>query len=72
MPMNLEEYRRRIEVAHTVTGVPTYWEALQDMTAKYLRMQAIAKAFYDNRFANDQEQERWAAAEYEKAIEEDK
>jgi hypothetical protein len=27
--MNMEEYERRIEAAHTVTGVPSYWEELQ-------------------------------------------
>lgn len=27
--MNMEEYKRRIENAHTLTGVPTYWEELQ-------------------------------------------
>lgn len=28
--MNIEEYKRRVENMHSVTGVPTYWEALQD------------------------------------------
>lgn len=27
--MNIEEYRKRIENAHTLTGVPSYWEELQ-------------------------------------------
>jgi hypothetical protein len=26
--MNIDEYRARIEKAHTTTGVPTYWEEL--------------------------------------------
>ena len=30
--VNLEEYNRRIENAHTVTGVPSFWEELQAMT----------------------------------------
>lgn len=30
--MNIEEYRNRINKAHTTTGVPTYWEELQKMT----------------------------------------
>lgn len=30
--MNMEEYQRRIDSAHTVTGVPTYWEQLQEVT----------------------------------------
>jgi hypothetical protein len=29
--MNLEEYRKRIENAHTVTGFPSYWEQFQEM-----------------------------------------
>jgi hypothetical protein len=32
--MNIEEYKRRIDTMHTVTGVPTYWEELQKMTAE--------------------------------------
>lgn len=32
--MNLEEYQRRIESMHTVTGIPSYWEELQVMTAE--------------------------------------
>lgn len=27
--MNMEEYKKRIENAHTLTGVPSYWEELQ-------------------------------------------
>lgn len=27
----MEEYKRRIDSAHTVTGVPTYWEELQQV-----------------------------------------
>jgi hypothetical protein len=30
--MNLEEYHQRIANAHSVTGVPSYWEDLQTMT----------------------------------------
>lgn len=30
--MNMEEYKKRIDSAHTVTGVPTYWEQLQEVT----------------------------------------
>jgi hypothetical protein len=30
--MNMEEYKRRIDNAHTLTGVPSYWEELQEMT----------------------------------------
>jgi uncharacterized coiled-coil DUF342 family protein len=30
--MDMEEYRNRIDKAHTVTGVPTYWEQLQEVT----------------------------------------
>lgn len=28
--MNIEEYRERINKAHTITGVPSYWEELQE------------------------------------------
>jgi hypothetical protein len=30
--MDIEEYKNRIEQAHTITGIPTYWEELQNMT----------------------------------------
>jgi hypothetical protein len=30
--MNIDEYKNRINRAHTVTGVPSYWEELQKMT----------------------------------------
>jgi hypothetical protein len=65
--MNLEEYRRRIEDAHTVTGVPTYWVELQEMIAERDRYQYIAKMFYDNRFAQDPDQTQFAADSYEEA-----
>ena len=28
--MNIDEYRERINKAHTITGVPSYWEELQE------------------------------------------
>jgi len=31
--MNLEEYNRRIEQSHSVTGIPSYWEDLQQALA---------------------------------------
>lgn len=31
--MNLEEYHRRIEAAHTVTGVSSFWQDAQDAKA---------------------------------------
>lgn len=27
--MNIEEYRRRINDTHTVTGIPSYWQEFQ-------------------------------------------
>lgn len=30
--MNMEEYRKRIDSAHTFTGIPTYWEQLKEVT----------------------------------------
>lgn len=30
--MNMDEYKRRIDDAHTVTGVPSYWQELQEVT----------------------------------------
>lgn len=65
--MNLEEYKRRIEDAHTFTGIPTYWAELQEMTAERDRYQYIAKMFYDNRFAQDPDQTKFAADSYEQA-----
>jgi hypothetical protein len=40
--MDIEEYHRRIEQMHTVTGVPSYWEQLQAMTAERDRWREIA------------------------------
>jgi hypothetical protein len=65
--MDLEEYKRRIEDAHTFTGIPTYWAELQEMTAERDRYQYIAKMFYDNRFAQDPDQTQFAADSYEEA-----
>jgi hypothetical protein len=48
--------------------VPSYWEALQEMTAQRDRYQYIAKMFYDNRFTQDAEQLRYATEAYEKEI----
>lgn len=67
--MNLEEYKRRIENAHTVTGVPTYWEDLQKMKAERDLYQYIAKMFYDQRFAQDRDAIMYASAKYEEALE---
>jgi hypothetical protein len=66
--VNLEEYRKRLDRSHTFTGVPSYWEALQEMTAQRDRYQYIAKMFYDNRFTQDAEQLRYATEAYEKEI----
>ena len=44
--MNLEEYKRRVDTMHSVTGVPTYWEALQEMTAERDKWRAIARELY--------------------------
>jgi hypothetical protein len=40
--MNIEEYRDRIEKMHTVTGVPTYWEELQEVSAERDRWREAA------------------------------
>lgn len=66
--MDLEEYKRRVENMHSVTGVPTYWEELQAVTAERDKYQYIAKMFYDNRYILDLEQLKFAAEEYEKVV----
>lgn len=38
--MNMEEYKRRIENAHTLTGVPTYWEELQKVLSELEEVKA--------------------------------
>jgi hypothetical protein len=45
--MNLEEYRRRIENAHTVTGFPTYWEDLQKMTEERDEWESLVRSIVD-------------------------
>lgn len=69
--MNIEEYNRRVDTMHSVTGVPTYWEELQQAIAKLERYKYIAKMFYDNRFEQDPEQNRYAAEAYEREIAKD-
>ncbi len=32
--MNIEEYKRRINKTHSVTGIPSYWEDLEKMTGE--------------------------------------
>jgi hypothetical protein len=39
--MNLDEYRRRIEAMHTITGIPSYWEELQAMTIERDTLKAL-------------------------------
>lgn len=44
--MNIDEYRRRVENMHSVTGVPTYWEELQKAIAEAEKWRKIAEMFY--------------------------
>jgi hypothetical protein len=37
--MNLEEYRKRVDDAHTFTGIPSYWQELQNAYAEIERLQ---------------------------------
>lgn len=69
--MNREEYNRRLDTMHSVTGVPTYWEEFQQAIAERERYKYIAKMFYDNRFEQDPEQTRHAAEAYEQEIAKD-
>ena len=41
--MNMEEYRKRIDNAHTVTGVPSYWEELQQMKTERDMWRVVAE-----------------------------
>lgn len=59
--MNLSEYKRRVENMHSVTGIPTYWEALQEMTAERDKWRDIAEQLYtwlapsnDNKYSHDE------------------
>ena len=45
--MNLEEYRNRIDKAHTVTGVPSYWLELQAAVIERDRWKQIADSLAD-------------------------
>lgn len=44
--MDLDEYKRRVENMHSVTGVPTYWEELQNAIAERDKWRAIARELY--------------------------
>lgn len=44
--MNLDEYKRRVETMHSVTGVPTYWEELQNAIAERDKWREIARELY--------------------------
>ena len=46
--MNLEEYKKRIDQTHTVTGIPSYWEQLQEMTKDRDEWRKIAEALYNH------------------------
>jgi uncharacterized coiled-coil DUF342 family protein len=46
--MNMEEYKRRIDNAHTVTGVPTYWEELQKVTEERDSLLALLEESANN------------------------
>lgn len=39
--MNIEEYRNRIEKAHTFTGIPSYWDELQEVIAERDRLRRL-------------------------------
>jgi GTP1/Obg family GTP-binding protein len=41
--MNIDEYKKRIEEAHTFTGVPTYWQELQEVTEERDRLKKIVE-----------------------------
>lgn len=38
--MNMEEYKKRIENAHTFTGIPSYWEQFQDALSELEQVKA--------------------------------
>ena len=38
--MNIEEYRKRIDKAHTFTGIPSYWDELQRANNEIERLRA--------------------------------
>ena len=44
--MNLEEYHSRIDKAHTITGIPSYWTELQCMTVDRDNWREIASDLY--------------------------
>jgi hypothetical protein len=46
--MNLEEYRNRIEQSHSITGIPSYWEQLQEMTRDRDEWRKIAEGLYNH------------------------
>ena len=45
--MNLQEYKRRIENAHTVTGIPSYWTELQYAMQKLQEKDAEVKKWME-------------------------
>jgi uncharacterized coiled-coil DUF342 family protein len=44
--MNIEEYHERISKTHSVTGIPSYWEDLQAMTAERDKLKALAEELH--------------------------
>jgi hypothetical protein len=44
--MTPEEYQRRIENTHSVTGIPSYWEDLQNVTAERDRLKTISEELH--------------------------
>lgn len=51
--MDMEEYRRRIERAHTITGVPSYWPELQKALQEIERWKEVARVMYGCHQADD-------------------
>jgi hypothetical protein len=44
--MTPEEYQRRIENSHSFTGIPSYWEDLQSMTAERDRLKVLSEELH--------------------------
>jgi hypothetical protein len=49
----MKEYRRRIDRAHSTTGVPSYWPELQKALQDIERWKEIARVMYDRYHAGD-------------------
>jgi hypothetical protein len=60
--MDLEEYRKRVDDAHTFTGIPSYWQELQDAYAEIEHLRAENQMLKDAGYHHMECSSNWGFA----------